>query len=245
VEYRPPRFKWKLWMGTYATVEEGRRACDCARFYAGQEKGGFYFKDSPALFGDLGPLNRPFTLVSKDVKDKAFNVELKKRAKQVIRKVLDAQRGKPSVDVTRPTVKKPLPDAIVQSLQVLGARTNGRSDRLSSSSQESLPNSQESYCSRLNSTVVDSGHGEHKIAEFAQQEVASAALEAGDALTNLDHFSSLVPLSDPTLYSEFSSMNSEHHDLPGCIHSSLDFADDFADDFDLSYVKLWNHDELP
>lgn len=244
VEYRPPRFKWKLWMGTYATVEEGRRACDCARFYAGQDKGGFYFKDSPALFGDLGPLNRPFTLVSKDVKDKAFNVELKKRAKQVIRKVLDAQRGKQSVDVTRPTVKKPLPDAIVQSLQGLGARTNGRSDRLSSSSPESLPNS----------AVADSGHEENELAESAQQEVASAALDTGDRLTNLDPFTNLDSLSDAyTLNPDFSSssvfipsfnmINLDHHDLQGCIQGSLDFADDFIDDFD--YVKLWNHDGIP
>ncbi|XP_024392441.1 uncharacterized protein [Physcomitrium patens] len=103
VEYRPTRFKWKLWMGTYSTVDEGRRACDCARFYAGQDKGGFYFKDSPALFGELGPLNRPFTLVSKETKDRAFNAELKNRAKIVIRKVFDAQRGKKVVDVSRPS----------------------------------------------------------------------------------------------------------------------------------------------
>ncbi|KAG0579039.1 hypothetical protein KC19_4G067600 [Ceratodon purpureus] len=244
VEYRPPRFKWKLWMGTYATVEEGRRACDCARFYAGQDKGGFYFKDSPALFGDLGPLNRPFSVVSKDVKDKAFNVELKKRAKQVIKKVLDAQRVKQSVDVTRPTVKKPLPDAIVQGLQVLTARTNGRSDRLSSSSQESLPNS----------AVVDSGHEENELAESVQHEVASGALDACVPHTNLDHYTNLGPLSETSAFDpEFAPtsvlvssfmLTSDHHDLPGCLQSSLDFAEDF-DDYELSYVKLWNHDELP
>jgi hypothetical protein len=83
-EYRSPHFKWKLWMGTYSTIDEARRAWDCAQFYAGQNKGEFYFKDSPALFAELGPLNRPLTSVSKKFKDRAFNVELKKRAKQVI-----------------------------------------------------------------------------------------------------------------------------------------------------------------
>ena len=242
VEYRPPRFKWKLWMGTYATVEEGRRACDCARFYAGQDKGGFYFKDSPTLFGDLGPLNRPFSLVSKDVKDKAFNVELKKRAKQVIRKVLDAQRSKQSIDVTRPTVKKPWPEAIVMSLQNLGAR-NGRSN--SSSSQENVP-----VESSPSSAVVDSGHEENESSQCAHQEVAST-VQAGDSLTNLDAFENLGPLSDSSsLYSDFSSsafipgfnmMHSEHPDLHGCIQGSLDYEDDF--DYDI--MKLWTHDERP
>ncbi|KAG0570687.1 hypothetical protein KC19_6G180700 [Ceratodon purpureus] len=100
VEYRPPRFKWKLWMGTYRTVEEARRACDCARFYAGQNNDGYYYRDSPALFGELGPLAQPFTSVSKDVKDKAFNVQLKKRAKQVIKKVRDAEGAGQSVHST-------------------------------------------------------------------------------------------------------------------------------------------------
>lgn len=91
VEYRPSRFKWKLWMGTYLTVEEGRRACDCARFYAGQEKGGFYFKDSPSLFEQQGPLSHPFCNVSKDVRDKLFNQELKRRAKQIIKRDNEAK----------------------------------------------------------------------------------------------------------------------------------------------------------
>lgn len=91
VEYRPSRFKWKLWMGTYMTVEEGRRACDCARFYAGQEKGGFYFKDSPSLFEQQGPLSRPFCNVSKEFRDKLFNQELKRRAKQIIKQDNEAK----------------------------------------------------------------------------------------------------------------------------------------------------------
>lgn len=125
VEYRPPRFKWKLWMGTYLTIDEGRRACDCARYYAGHDKGGFYFKDSPALFQELGPLNRPFTLVNKDFKDKAFNMELKKRAKLVIKKVLDAQRANQVVDVSRPTPSMPLSKAdIEQRLLAPNARAN-------------------------------------------------------------------------------------------------------------------------
>lgn len=107
-EYRPQHFMWKMWMGTYATVEEARRACDCARFYAGEDKGGFYFKDSPSLFAELGPLNRPFTSVSKDVKDKAFNIEVKKRVKQVIRKVKDAQISSDNVQSTSSQQLKPL-----------------------------------------------------------------------------------------------------------------------------------------
>lgn len=102
VEFRPPGFKWKLWMGTYTTVEEGRRACDCARYYTHSgpdEPAGFYFADSPALLADLGPLNRPFTVVSKDVKDKAFNVELKKRAKMVIRRLEDARHAQESPEI--------------------------------------------------------------------------------------------------------------------------------------------------
>jgi len=78
-------------MGTYMTVEEGRRACDCARFYAGQEKGGFYFKDSPSLFEQQGPLSRPFCNVSKEFRDKLFNQELKRRAKQIIKQDNEAK----------------------------------------------------------------------------------------------------------------------------------------------------------
>jgi hypothetical protein len=102
VEYRPPRFKWKLWMGTYATADEARRAFDCARFYTCTDPDApddFYFTDSPALFGKLGPLSRPFTTVGEDVKDKAFNVELKRRAKLVIRNLVDAQGAPQSVEV--------------------------------------------------------------------------------------------------------------------------------------------------
>ncbi|KAG0610872.1 hypothetical protein M758_7G098500 [Ceratodon purpureus] len=108
-EYRPPRFKWKLWMGIYNSIDEARRAYDCARFYAGQDKGtGFYFEDSPALLAELGPLNRPLASVSKDIKDKAFNVELKKRAKQVISKVKDAQTSTKDVQSTSDQQLKPL-----------------------------------------------------------------------------------------------------------------------------------------
>lgn len=57
-----------------------------------------YFTDSPAWFGKLGPLNRPFTTVSRDVKDKAFNVELKRRAKLAIRNLLDAQGAPQTVE---------------------------------------------------------------------------------------------------------------------------------------------------
>jgi hypothetical protein len=197
-------------------------------------------------------------MVSKDVKDKAFNVELKKRAKQVIRKVLDAQRGRQSVDATRPAVKKPLPEAIVQ---VLSARTNGRSERLSSASSDSLPITQESLPSSAvvdsglaDSGQADSGHEENELAESAQPEVASGALCAGDPQSDLDHYTNLRSLSDtPSFDPEFSPssvlvssfmLNPDHHDLQGCLQSPLDFPEDF-DDFELPYVKLWNHDELP
>lgn len=233
VEYRPPRFKWKLWMGTYGTVDEGRRACDCARFYAGQDKGGFYFKDSPALFNELGPLNRPFTSVSKDVKDKAFNVELKKRAKQVIRKVLDAQKAKQPVDVTRPTVTIPLPDAIVQQV-VLNARTNAAAanrDNIPSSSQES-------------SGVIDPVHEENEAVEESvqQQEVASAA-DAVDPFATLDPFTNPGSLPEISPFEIFSnpvyvpgfSMVPEIQFSTGCIQSSMDFADDPVFD------ELWTH----
>lgn len=85
VEYRPSRFKWKLWMGTYSSQQDGRRAFDCAVFYAGHGKGNYYFPDSPHLFQKLGPLQRLFSQVSKDARDKSFNVELKKRAKEIIK----------------------------------------------------------------------------------------------------------------------------------------------------------------
>ncbi|KAG0575468.1 hypothetical protein M758_5G006900 [Ceratodon purpureus] len=85
VEYRPSRFKWKLWMGTYSSQQDGRRAFDCAMFYAGQGKGNYYFPDSPHLFQKLGPLQRLFSQVSKDARDKSFNLELKKRAKEIIK----------------------------------------------------------------------------------------------------------------------------------------------------------------
>jgi hypothetical protein len=114
-EYRPPLFKWKLWMGSYSCADEARRACDCARFYAGQEEGEFYFKDSPALFAELGPLKRPLTLVSRDVKDKAFNIELKKRAKEVIRKVEDAEISSNNVQSTSNQQMKPLHSDPVES----------------------------------------------------------------------------------------------------------------------------------
>jgi hypothetical protein len=90
VEYRPSRFKWKLWMGTYSSQQDGRRAFDCAMFYAGQGKGNYYFPDSPQLFQKLGPLQRLFSQVSKDARDKSFNLELKKRAKQVIKQTAQA-----------------------------------------------------------------------------------------------------------------------------------------------------------
>jgi len=228
-------------MGTYATVDEGRRACDCARFYAGQDKGGFYFKDSPALFGELGRLNRPFSLVSKDVKDKAFNVELKKRAKQVIRKVLEAQKAKQTVDIARPTVTIPLPDAIVQQV-VLSARSANR-DSVPSSSQES----------RLSSGVIDPGHEENEVVEeSAQQEVASAAdaADAADAVDACDLYSNLDPFTNPgplpetsSLYPEFSNafVTSFNIQSPssGSIQSSLDFVEDPGCD---GFVELWHHE---
>lgn len=109
VEYRPSRFKWKLWMGTYPTKRDGQRAYDCAKYYAGQEKGQFYFPDSPGLFAQLGPLTKPFSVVSKESKDKAFNQELKKRAKEVIKKEVDArsnnlQRPQPEARTASPIV---------------------------------------------------------------------------------------------------------------------------------------------
>lgn len=248
VEYRPPRFKWKLWMGTYATVDEGRRACDCARFYAGQDKGGFYFKDSPALFSELGPLNRPFSLVSKDVKDKAFNVELKRRAKLVIRKVLDAQRAKQSVDISRPSVTIPLPDAIVQQV-VLGARTANRDttrdtirDTNRDTNCDNFPSSNQE--SPLSSGVIDPAHEENEVAEeSAQQEVASAT-DAGDPYANLDPFTNPGPLPEPSFdyltgvfVPGFSIVSDMQFPSSGCIQSSLDFADDLVCD-----VELWHHD---
>jgi len=50
---------------------------------------------SPALrrcLGSWGPLLRPASVISKDVKDKEFSLEPKQRAKLVIAKVVDAQR---------------------------------------------------------------------------------------------------------------------------------------------------------
>lgn len=109
VEYRPPHFKWKMWMGTYASVDEAWRAYDCAMFYAGQDNlGGFYIEDSAALFAEQGPLTRPFSLVSRDVKDKPFNVELKRRAKLVIRKVKDSQTVDKNVESTSSQQLEPL-----------------------------------------------------------------------------------------------------------------------------------------
>jgi hypothetical protein len=228
-------------MGTYATVDEGRRACDCARFYAGQDKGGFYFKDSPALFSELGPLNRPFSLVSKDVKDKAFNVELKKRAKLVIRKVLDAQRAKQSVDVSRPSVTIPLPDAIVQQV-VLGARTANR-DTSRDANCDNFPSSNQE--SPLSSGVIDPAHEENEVAEeSAQQEVASAT-DACDPYASLDPFTNPGSLPEPSfdyLSGVFTPGFNMVPDIPfpssACTQSSLDFADDLVGDV----IELWHHD---
>lgn len=261
VEYRPPRFKWKLWMGTYATVDEGRRACDCARYYAGQDKGGFYFKDSPALFEELGDLNRPFSLVSKDVKDKAFNVELKRRAKLVIRNVLDAQRAKQPADVTRASVTMPLPSHIVHQVISANARTNPANNYKS----DNVPNS-----SPASSGVIDPVHEEsevvsepaqqpqlQEVAESAQQqqqqEVASAtaqtdadAVAAADAI---DPFANLGPLEPSLLFTNDYSWNpgftipsfSSVPDiqLPFPLQSNLDFDESSSD---AHFVELWQHD---
>lgn len=52
--------KWKLRMGTYATVNEGRRAWDCVRYYTfagpSDEPAGFNFAISPALFAESRPV---------------------------------------------------------------------------------------------------------------------------------------------------------------------------------------------
>jgi len=92
VEHRPSKFKWKLWMGTYPNLEQGKRAIDAARFYTGQENGHFWFTDSPAIFREQGPLPRPFASISKEVKDKQFTQDVKRRAKAAVRK--DIQAGK-------------------------------------------------------------------------------------------------------------------------------------------------------
>jgi hypothetical protein len=257
VEYRPPRFKWKLWMGTYATVDEGRRACDCARYYAGQDKGGFYFKDSPALFEELGDLNRPFSLVSKDVKDKAFNVELKRRAKLVIRNVQDAQRAKQPADVARPSVTMSLPTHIVQQVVRANARTNPANNK-----NESIPN-----FSPASSGVIDPVHEENEVvsepaqqqqqevAESAQQqqEVASATAlidaDAAAAADAIDPFANLCPLEPSLLFTNDYSWNPGFTipsfnsvpdiQLPFPLQSSLDFDESSSD---AHFVELWQHD---
>lgn len=92
VEHRPSKFKWKLWMGTYLHLEQGKRAIDAARFYTGQENGPFWFADSPAIFREQGPLPRPFASISKEVKDKQFAQDVKRRAKAAVRKDIQAHK---------------------------------------------------------------------------------------------------------------------------------------------------------
>ncbi|CAM6036074.1 unnamed protein product [Sphagnum compactum] len=92
VEHRPSKFKWKLWMGTYLDLEQGKRAIDAARFYTGQENGPFWFADSPAIFREQGPLLRPFASISKEVKDKQFAQDVKRRAKAAVRKDIQAHK---------------------------------------------------------------------------------------------------------------------------------------------------------
>ncbi len=92
VEHRPSKFKWKLWMGTYLDLEQGKRALDAARFYTGQENGPFWFANSPAIFREQGPLPRPFASISKEVKDKQFNQDVKRRAKAAVRKDIQAHK---------------------------------------------------------------------------------------------------------------------------------------------------------
>ncbi len=92
VEHRPSKFKWKLWMGTYVDLEQGKRAIDAARFYTGQEDGPFWFADSPAIFRELGPLRRAFASISKEVKDKQFAQDVKRRAKAAVRKDIQAHK---------------------------------------------------------------------------------------------------------------------------------------------------------
>jgi hypothetical protein len=92
VEHRPSKFKWKLWMGTYLDLEQGKRAIDAARFYTGQENGSFWFADSPAIFREQGPLLRAFASISKEVKDKQFAQDVKRRAKAAVRKDIQAHK---------------------------------------------------------------------------------------------------------------------------------------------------------
>jgi hypothetical protein len=92
VEHRPSKFKWKLWMGTYLDLEQGKRAIDAARFYTGQENGPFWFANSPAIFREQGPLVRAFASISKEVKDKQFAQDVKRRAKAAVRKDIQAHK---------------------------------------------------------------------------------------------------------------------------------------------------------
>ncbi|CAM6046647.1 unnamed protein product [Sphagnum compactum] len=94
VEHRPSKFKWKLWVGTYPDLEQGKRAIDAARFYTGQENGQFYFPDSPAIFRAQGPLPRPFSTISKEIRDKQFNLDVKRRAKAAVKKDVEARKAK-------------------------------------------------------------------------------------------------------------------------------------------------------
>ncbi len=92
VEHRPSKFKWKLWIGTYLDLEQGKRAMDAARFYTGQENGPFWFANSPAIFREQGPLPRPFASISKEVKDKQFTQDVKRRAQAAVRKDIQAHK---------------------------------------------------------------------------------------------------------------------------------------------------------
>jgi hypothetical protein len=131
-------------MGTYPTKRDGQRAYDCAKYYAGQEKGQFYFADSPGLFAQLGPLTRPFSVVSRESKDKAFAHELKKRAKEVIKKEKDAKNSKLQTPQPRARTASPIAhhSSTLQDVEHMlrGNQTPAASiqffDHLSTSSQE-------------------------------------------------------------------------------------------------------------
>ncbi|CAK9856204.1 unnamed protein product [Sphagnum jensenii] len=86
VEIRPPRWKQKIWLGSYRTLNEAERAFDVANHYIDKEP--YYFQYPKNSFVALPPVSFEDSWKSKSSM-KLFGDFLKKQAKEAARKALD------------------------------------------------------------------------------------------------------------------------------------------------------------
>jgi len=90
VEIRPPKFKRKIWMGTYKRETDARIARDLFTYYTESETTpqDFNFECSPKVFDDLKKLDTPFESLHPSCTDDAhlkFGQELRKNVKKCIK----------------------------------------------------------------------------------------------------------------------------------------------------------------